>query len=248
MIKSNIFKVAISTAALCLINFNANADVTIEGTRIVYPENTKEKTIKFFNEGDKPALMQLWVDNGDVNSKPNDADTPFIIMPPVFRVDAKQGQNTRISLLEDNLPKDRESIFWFNALEIPQKSKDIKENEGYLQIATRSRLKLFYRPSALKGNPTIAAENVNWTLKKDASQLTLTGENNSPFFTTFASIKVTIDSKSYDFDTLMINPFSNKSISIKNKTINNLHNAKITYQIVDNYGFSKIKSSQLHFN
>lgn len=44
------------------------------------------------------------------------------------------------------LPADRESIFYFNVREIPPKSN--KANT--LQIALQTRIKLFWRPKALK--------------------------------------------------------------------------------------------------
>lgn len=247
MINLNTLKTAIAAIIFCTASFSSNSAVTIEGTRIIYPENTREKTIKFFNEGDKAALMQLWIDNGEIHSKPQDADTPFIIMPPIFRLDPGKGQNARVNLIEDKLPKDRESLFWFNALEIPQKSKNIENNQNYMQIATRSRLKLFYRPNSLASNPTLAAENIHWTLKKDASKLTLIGNNNSPYFTTITSIKIIIDSKEYEFESVMIDPYSNNNVSLQIKAINNLQHAKMSYQIVGDYGLSEIKSSQLHF-
>ena len=248
MMKSHFLKIALPAVLGCATSLSTFAAVTIEGTRIIYPENAKEKTVKFFNEGNKAALMQLWIDNGEIEARPQDTDTPFIIMPPVFKLDGQKGQNARISLINAQLPKDRESIFWFNALEIPQKANNLEDDQNYMQIATRSRLKLFYRPNGLAGNPTTAAENVQWTLKKDASKLTLTGVNNSPYYTTITSIKVTVDSKEYAFEGVMIDPYSKQSVSLQNKSLNSLQNAKMTYQIVGDFGLSETKSSQLNFN
>ncbi|PJI52023.1 molecular chaperone EcpD, partial [Methylobacterium radiotolerans] len=46
------------------------------------------------------------------------------------------------------MPQDKESVFWLNVLEIPPKDK---ANQNLLQMAFRSRIKLFYRPAGLKG-------------------------------------------------------------------------------------------------
>lgn len=45
-----------------------------------------------------------------------------------------------------SLPKDRETLFYFNVREIPPKS----DKENVLQVALQSRLKLFYRPESIK--------------------------------------------------------------------------------------------------
>ncbi len=61
------------------------------------------------------------------------------------------------------LPKDRESVFWFNVLEVPPKPDAATvANQSLLQLAFRTRIKLFYRPEALKGilRSTISPEMV----------------------------------------------------------------------------------------
>ena len=44
--------------ALVLPFTAANADVVIHGTRIVYPSNAREITVKVTNEGTSPALVR----------------------------------------------------------------------------------------------------------------------------------------------------------------------------------------------
>ncbi|NWE37301.1 fimbrial biogenesis chaperone, partial [Pseudomonas gingeri] len=106
--------------------------------------------------------MQSWIDDGDTDAKPQDAKAPFLLTPPIFRLDEKKGQTIRIIFTGANLPSDRESIFWFNALEIPALPEDKSKN--YLQIALRNRLKLFYRPSNLLISLEQAVKKVIWSL------------------------------------------------------------------------------------
>jgi chaperone protein EcpD len=66
-----------------------------------------------------------------------------------------------------SLPQDRETLYWFNVLEIPPKSKAANdENLNQLQLAFRTRIKFIFRPDGLKGNPLDAAANVTWSQKK----------------------------------------------------------------------------------
>lgn len=40
--------------------------------------------------------------------------TPFIITPPLFKLDPDKNNVLRIVNIEDTLPKDRESVYWIN--------------------------------------------------------------------------------------------------------------------------------------
>ncbi|SUV88436.1 chaperone protein [Bordetella pertussis] len=62
------------------------------------------------------------------------------------------------------LPSDRESVFWLNVLEVPPKATP-EEGHGVLQLTIRSRLKLFYRPKGLSGNPLTAAADLTFKRK-----------------------------------------------------------------------------------
>lgn len=41
--------------------------VYIYGTRVIYPEQKKEITVQLMNEGNRSALVQSWIDNGDTS-------------------------------------------------------------------------------------------------------------------------------------------------------------------------------------
>lgn len=53
-----------------LVCSQAMAGVVITGTRLIYPAGQKEITVKLNNNGLHPALVQAWVDTGDVQSSP----------------------------------------------------------------------------------------------------------------------------------------------------------------------------------
>ena len=46
----------------------------------------------------------------------------------------------------NNLPQDRETLFYYNVREIPPRAKE----QNVMQIAMQSRLKLFWRPKAIE--------------------------------------------------------------------------------------------------
>ncbi len=70
----------------------ALAGVVITGTRLIYPADQKEITVKLNNNGTQPALTQSWIDTGDVKSTPTSSQAPFLLSPPVARIDPTKGQ------------------------------------------------------------------------------------------------------------------------------------------------------------
>ena len=107
-----------------LIPFSSvNAEIIIHGTRAVYPSDAREITLQVTNTGKSPALVQTWIDEGDAKATPDQSKAPFIITPPITRVEAEKGQYLRITSLPtaNTLSKTQETLFWLNVLDIPPK-------------------------------------------------------------------------------------------------------------------------------
>lgn len=131
-----------------------NAGVIIGGTRVIYDGNKKESSISVTNPDLSPYLIQSWVESQNgITEK-----TPFIITPPLYRLDKGQ-QNVERIVLAGSVAQDKESLYWLNIKSIPAASR--KNNT--LQIAVKTRIKLIYRPAALKDViPEELADNLTW--------------------------------------------------------------------------------------
>jgi chaperone protein EcpD len=124
------------------------------------------------------------MDAGTEKAVPANIAVPFVLTPPINRVDAGKSQSLRITYLgSPPLPQDKESVFWVNVLEVPAKSKGIKEDQSRLNIAFRSRIKLFYRPAGLKGNSLQAIKELQWQPAGDGVNVT----NPTPYYVSTAS-------------------------------------------------------------
>ncbi|MFJ2484832.1 molecular chaperone [Pseudomonas sp. NPDC087639] len=212
---------------------HAIAGVVIEGTRVIYSEKERAVTVKMTNKGKEPVLMEVWADGGDIKSKPQTADAPFLITPPIFRLDPQKGQSVRLVFTGENLPKNRESLFWFNALEIPSMPKAADSN--FMQIAVRSRLKLFYRPAGLSGSLDKAVEQVKWEVIDKGSEVFLKGENPSPYHVTYSSLELVQGGKSYPAANGMIAPFSTELFKLGDVKVN-FNNPQLRYRWMSDYG------------
>ncbi|MDD7995986.1 molecular chaperone [Kosakonia radicincitans] len=210
----------ISAYALSLIFCcaSAQAGVVLGGTRIIYEEGKKEVSIDIENKGSVPYLIQSWVENQD-GVKTSD----FLVTPPLFRLDGDKKNALRIFKLVKELPVDRESLFFLNAKSIPGGMPD----SNTLQIAIRNRLKLIYRPTALKKEtPENRTEELIWS--RTGNKLKVT--NPGPYYQNFMFIKI-----------------NDKDIELKDKNyaapftdtwfdIGAINGNQISWKIINDYG------------
>jgi len=140
----------------------AMAGVVVNGTRVVYPAQAREVTVQVDNVGDSPSLVQAWVDSGDQAQTAENSDAPFVLTPPISRVEPGRSQALRLVFTGGDLPADRESVFWLNVLDVPPSPQSGAEEQNYLQVAFRSRIKLFYRPQGLAGSANDAPRALRW--------------------------------------------------------------------------------------
>lgn len=193
-----------------IISFQVNANnIIVNGTRFIFPGNEKEITIQLNNTADRPAVAQVWLDKGDAKETPDNISVPFVITPPISRVDGKSGQTLRVRLPNrSGLLSDREQLWWLNLLEIPPTPTSAQtQGNNSLQLAIRSRFKFIYRPAGL-GNRDTAPELL--VLSKQGEELAI--NNPTPFYITITRI-LQADNKSLLGKTVIVPPLSTTRVS-----------------------------------
>ncbi|MCU6279208.1 fimbrial biogenesis chaperone [Enterobacter quasiroggenkampii] len=157
---------------------HAYAGVIIGGTRVIFDGGKKEASISINNADSVPYLIQSWVEMPEGNAN----KAPFIVTPPLYRLDGGQ-QNIERILFSGSLPQDKESLFWLNIKAIPSASKQTNS----LQIAVKTRIKLIYRPTGLKAStPEEQANELTWSRSGDKLLVT----NPTPYVINFNEISV----------------------------------------------------------
>ncbi|MFB0713320.1 molecular chaperone [Buttiauxella noackiae] len=174
----NVWQKMLFAALWIVIVVPAQAGIVIGGTRVVFDGGKKESTLTISNPDQAPFLIQSWVDGQEGDT----SKAPFIITPPIFRLDGGQDNLLRIISTTANLPTDKESLYWINIKSIPSSEK--KENT--LKIAVKSRIKLIYRPRGLPGDLNSAAAALKW--QRNGSNLQV--NNSSAYYITFFNIKM----------------------------------------------------------
>jgi len=156
--------------------------IALGSTRIIYPLESKKIETSARNTSDKTSfLVQSWID--DATGK---KDKSFFVTPPLF-VSAPGNENKlRIMHTGTSLPKDRESLFYFNSKAIPSVNKAETENKNVLVIAATTRVKLFVRPEGLKPSSDKAPEQLKFSQSGDNVTIT----NPTPYYITIGDMSV----------------------------------------------------------
>ncbi|MGN2243331.1 molecular chaperone [Frateuria sp. GZRR33] len=235
--KSLLCAVGAALIAFSLGAAPARASVVIAGTRVVFPAANGEVTVRLSNEGEQPALVEAWIDDGDPSSTPDTAKVPFVVTPPLVRMNAGKGQSLRIVYTGQPLPKDRESLFWLNVLEIPPKpSARPGEQQNTLQFAVRSRLKLFFRPAGLEGDLATAARQVTWAVVADGAGYALEAHNASPYHITFSKISLGADGKAYAVQSGMVAPQASLRLPVAGLGHAPPAGSTVDYTVINDFG------------
>jgi len=211
------------------------ASVVLTGTRIIYPAGASEKTLQLSNADAHPWLVQAWLDAGDETSTPETVNDnlPFVLSPPIFRMDAHGGQALRVMLADTAaLPADRESLFYFNFTQIPALDAQT-QGANRLMVLIRSRVKLFYRPRQL-ARPNL--RQIACGLRFHVQDEHLTINNPSPFHAVVRKAELHLDGQSVALlQGEMLAPFSEQRTPLP-EGISAITNAQLHVTLINDYG------------
>jgi chaperone protein PapD len=125
------------------------------------------------------------------------------------------------------LPQDRETLYYFNLREIPPKS----DKPNTLQIALQTRIKLFYRPTAIAPKQNAAPWQEQLTLTKQGDKYMV--NNPTPYYVTIVDAASRKDMPGVkDFEPLMVPPKGSLPLTASAASVGG--NPVLTY--INDYG------------
>lgn len=217
-----------------------HASIVLDGTRVIYPGGDREVSVRLTNNGAQPVVAQAWLDDGDAQGNPSRIKAPFILMPPLARIDAGKSQTLRLMYAGDPLPQDRESVYYLNVLEIPPKPASRARGENVVQVALRSRVKVFFRPPELGAGTAEAHAKLNWKLLQEGQRWMLEGSNPTPYYVSLT--EVTIDDAPDSLGSGMLGPGETLRLPLAGDPA---HAAQVHYTAVDDYGATRRQTRQI---
>jgi len=235
---------SIITAFLCLCSDVATAElqdidtttqsfsIKLGATRIVYDPASNGTTLTALNPQNYPILLQSEALMEDMTNR-----APFMVVPPILRLDPQQQSRLRIVRTGGIFPEDRETMQWICAKGIPPKEDDAwaKSTDGKssvykdkvsmnIQLSINSCIKLFVRPTSIKGSPVEAAGKVGWEWQAGK----LKGKNNSPFYINIINLNVggvKVPDAHY------IPPFGSYIYNVSGRT-----GSQVEWKVINDYG------------
>lgn len=192
-------------------------------SRVIYSSENKAATLTLKNNASKAYIVQTWLEPGE--DKTALAKVPFIVTPPLIKIEPQKESVLRFIYSGTGLPTDRESQVWINVQEIPPKP----EEENTLQLAVRSKIKLFYRPQQIEMDLPEAVKKLQWSLENGTLKL----KNNSPLFITIGDLTLGKNGKPISqMQRDMVPPF--QSIDVLTNIPNTIKSLQFTY--INDYG------------
>lgn len=193
---------------LLALSLTSQAAIQPDRTRIIFNGNEKASSLKIENQSKQlPYLAYSWIED----EKGNKDDTFLVALPPIQRLNPSAISQVRIVKQDKarSLPQDRETLFYFNVREIPPAPEN-KGSNAIVQMALQSRLKLFWRPAALKKKP---GTEVELQLKVSQQGNTLLVNNPTAYYITLAFFGKDSKSQLSGFSSKMIAPFSSVTLN-----------------------------------
>ncbi|WP_156642970.1 fimbrial biogenesis chaperone [Noviluteimonas gilva] len=198
----------------------AHAGVVLANTRVVFPGDARDVTVRLSNRHAHAVLVETWVESPTVG-----AQVPFAPDPTLFRIDPGKGQALRLHRLPGALPKDRETLFWLNVLDVPP-DPPAEADMSEMKIALRTRVKLLHRPIGLAGVPAKAPAALRWRVLDEAR---IEIENPTPYHVTIARIA---DGDGWDVQGVMVAPFDR--LVVRPKTAR--RGGRIAFEAINDLG------------
>ncbi|WP_148875252.1 fimbria/pilus periplasmic chaperone [Serratia marcescens] len=178
----------------------AQAAIALDRTRVIFDGSVQSVSLSVSNQNKQlPYLAQGWLED----EQGNKVQSPLTVLPPVQRIEPGKPSQVKVQALPaaKQLPQDRETLYYFNLREIPPKS----DKPNTLQIALQTRIKLFYRPTAIAPKQNAAPWQEQLTLTKQGDKYMV--NNPTPYYVTIVDAASRKDMPGVkDFEPLMVPP------------------------------------------
>lgn len=206
-------------ASLCLLPSAVIAGgITLNATRVIYPQEAKQLTVSVRNTADKSTfLVQSWVENPD-GHKSRD----FVITPPLYTSAPNDENLLRLIFSGHALPVDRESLYYLNVKGVPSVDKEAMENQNALVLAAITRIKMFVRPAGLSPSADDAPQRLRFS--RAGGKLKIT--NPTPYYLTLTDINV----GKQELEPIMVSPLSDAFLDVTGQ------GDRVSYSTINDYG------------
>lgn len=208
----------------------ALGSIIVGASRIIFHESCSSQSVEINNRSsNQPWLINVGISDNLVTGTSSSA---FIATPALFRVESGGGNAVRIIKKTNDLPRDRESVFYLNVMAIPAGKAGDNNRDGQLggalQVATGNTVKLFYRPAGLPLTQKEAMGKLQFS--RDSQGLSV--YNPTPYYISLR--KLSIDGKPIKLNiiagTSMVAPYSSNNYRFNGQAV------RAEWSAINDYG------------
>ncbi|TDB49288.1 molecular chaperone [Photorhabdus khanii subsp. guanajuatensis] len=220
--------------------------VYMDDMRVIYPESSRNGVISTFsNNSSNNYLIQSMVRELDSKTGlPVAVNAPFLVIPPLAKVNAHSKQVLKILRTGGDFPRDRESAFFLNVRLLPSEkplSVSTENGIGRVKIVMVLMIKMFYRPEGLpKEGVTGAVKQLRVSVKKD----TVTLSNLSPFWITLQTLHVNAFAVPDKDLFKMVPPFGQQSWSLPMGNVSLGSKVTVSWRAINEFGLNTDEESK----
>ncbi|USD61316.1 fimbria/pilus periplasmic chaperone [Vibrio sp. SCSIO 43140] len=230
----------ISILLLIVFCSSSWANIVMTGSRVIYNEGQRFVNVNLSNKSENVFFVQSWVDETEDSDEKSEY---YVVTPPIARLAPNSGQIIRvISIDESAYPRDRESISYFNFLQIPTNKSLKKELDSVnkLFVTVKHKVKLFYRPLGIKDFNDQPEKMIRVTMvESDDASVKIRVYNDRPFYLSMSGNIGFIDNGT-EIKTAgrMIEPYSYRDFDFdkSEKMLDKLHSGIVEFRMVSDLG------------
>lgn len=207
-------------------SYSAIAGIVIGGTRFIVGDGQGRVSIPIKNTSNKPFLITAKVRpattwEGALSNV--ELSENIIATPPVLKLNGGKENNVNVIFIQPTkgYSENKESIYQLEIVAIPS---GVSESNS-LQLAIKSKFKVIFRPSGVKGNPELAYSKLIWGRNNNAINV----YNPTPYVVTIHNLKISGKKIS---DAGVIMPNSSRTFSVCTEK----NYCSVTWQSINDYG------------
>ncbi|EAB6034259.1 molecular chaperone [Salmonella enterica] len=220
-------------------NHQQTFSVELGASRVIYPLNGRNTSVRVENKQDYPILVKSQV----LLASDKKGGAPFITTPPLFRLDSHQTSVVTITRTGGDYPADRESLNWLCVTAVPPdkdaewaKGADEKGVANNIQVVLKNCIKLLVRPDALSNNPADIAGKVVW--KTEGKNLH--AHNPTPYYMNISGVR--FNDEQLKLKDSYIAPFSDVNIPVSSVLTKG---REVKWTVIGDYGERKEMKSDV---
>lgn len=219
---------------VCFVRESSAEGISLSALRVVYPSDRTAVTVTINNSTKQDYLIQSLVRMVDFGTgMPSDNLAPFIVTPPLVRLNGDNKMPVKVIYDGQGLPNDRESVFYIGIKAIPSLSEG-KLTDNELNIGLMYFVKLFYRPKKInKANFLSISSSQRFKFNDPKSVMVI---NPTPYYITFSELAVDDVRVSERELHKMVPPSGSQIYQVSNLSFKNRNKHEITWQIIDDTG------------